>query len=334
LNNFSGVQQTWLICTDTIKSKGTLLSTLLMKKIKSQRDHGGVFTAGDIIKGKLNVSTSKIFPPIGVKLSLVGEIASIYDRGEHTEFLYKELILSQSGNFPSSSTFEFDFPGATLDYDSYNGVNVKLRYYLRFTVTRSYAADICLENEFWVMNCGVKPEINESVKMEVGIEDCLHIEFEFERTNFHLQDIVLGKIFFLLVRLKIKYMEIVLIKRESTGAHPNVVHENTNVAKYEIMDGAPVKGNIIPIRLLLGALPLTPSYRDIERKFAVKYALNVVLVDEEDRRYFKQTDIFLYREKPENLVPHDMAFLRLDYTAVYSDDKAEKKDKKKKKVKT
>jgi hypothetical protein len=37
--------------------------------------------------------------------------------------------------------------------------------------------------------------------MEVGIEDCLHIEFEYERTSFHLQDVVLGKIFFLLVCL-------------------------------------------------------------------------------------------------------------------------------------
>lgn len=28
--------------------------------------------------------------------------------------------------------------------------------------------------------------------------------------------------------------------------------------------------------------------RDIKQKFSVKYFLNLVLVDEEDRRYFKQ----------------------------------------------
>lgn len=37
-------------------------------------------------------------------------------------------------------------------------------------------------------------------------------------------------------------MEIVLIKRETTGNSPNFVHENVNITKFEIMDGAPVKG--------------------------------------------------------------------------------------------
>ena len=36
--------------------------------------------------------------------------------------------------------------------------------------------------------------------MEVGIEDCLHIEFEYERGAYHLGDTVLGRIHFLLVR--------------------------------------------------------------------------------------------------------------------------------------
>ena len=39
------------------------------------------------------------------------------------------------------------------------------------------------------------------IKMEVGIEDCLHIEFEFDRARYHLKDVVVGRIHFLLVRL-------------------------------------------------------------------------------------------------------------------------------------
>lgn len=37
--------------------------------------------------------------------------------------------------------------------------------------------------------------------MEVGIEDCLHIEFEYDKGRYHLKDTVVGKIYFLLVRL-------------------------------------------------------------------------------------------------------------------------------------
>lgn len=37
-------------------------------------------------------------------------------------------------------------------------------------------------------------------------------------------------------------MEIDIIKRETTGTGPSVYHENDTIAKYEIMDGAPVRG--------------------------------------------------------------------------------------------
>ena len=38
-------------------------------------------------------------------------------------------------------------------------------------------------------------------QMEVGIEDCLHIEFEYDKARYHLQDVVVGRIHFLLVSL-------------------------------------------------------------------------------------------------------------------------------------
>lgn len=54
------------------------------------------------------------------------------------------------------------------------------------------------------------------------------------------------------------------------------------------MDGAPVRGESIPIRVFLAGYDLAPTMRDINKKFSVRYYLNLVLMDEEDRRYFKQ----------------------------------------------
>lgn len=54
--------------------------------------------------------------------------------------------------------------------------------------------------------------------MEVGIEDCLHLEFEYPKNCFHLNDIVVGKIYFLLVRIRLKHMEIEIRRRETIGA--------------------------------------------------------------------------------------------------------------------
>lgn len=59
-------------------------------------------------------------------------------------------------------------------------------------------------------------------------------------------------------------------------------------------------GESIPIRLFLSPYELTPTHRNINNKFSVKYFLNLVLVDEEDRRYFKQQEITMYRLQEEN----------------------------------
>lgn len=75
-----------------------------------------------------------------------------------------------------------------------------------------------------------------------------------------------------------------------SGTPPNVYNESETITKFEIMDGAPVRGESIPIRLFLSAFDLTPTYKNIHNKFSVKYYLNLVLVDEDDRRYFKQTE--------------------------------------------
>lgn len=48
-------------------------------------------------------------------------------------------------------------------------------------------------------------------------------------------------------------------------------------------------GECIPLRLFLSGIDLTPTYRSVNNRFSVKYYLNLVLVDEEDRRYFKQS---------------------------------------------
>lgn len=79
----------------------------------------------------------------------------------------------------------------------------------------------------------------------------------------------------------------------------SAAHESETLTRFEIMDGCPVRGERIPIRLHLGGLgqdSLTPSYPNVANSFSVRYFLNLVLVDEEDRRYFKQAAIDLWRK--------------------------------------
>jgi vacuolar protein sorting-associated protein 26 len=72
------------------------------------------------------------------------------------------------------------------------------------TIGRNYVGNIVEYRDFCVRNYAPVPTINNSIKMEVGIEDCLHIEFEYSKSKYHLNDVIIGKIYFLLVRIKIK----------------------------------------------------------------------------------------------------------------------------------
>jgi vacuolar protein sorting-associated protein 26 len=84
-------------------------------------------------------------------------------------------------------------------------------------INRSYNR-ITKEEEFLVANVGQEPDSYRPIKMEVGIEECLHIEFEFSQNKYHLKDCILGKVFFNLVRIKIKHMELSIIRKEIVGS--------------------------------------------------------------------------------------------------------------------
>ncbi|TYJ26589.1 hypothetical protein E1A91_A07G130400v1 [Gossypium mustelinum] len=231
----------------------------------------------------------------GVKIVLLGQIELYFDRGNFYDFTSLVRELDIPGELYERKTYPFEFSTVEMLYESYNGVNVRLRYILKVTISRDYVSNIVEYQEFVVRNYTPPPSINNSIKMEVGIEDCLHIEFEYSKSKYHLKDVIIGKIYFLLVRIKLKNMELEIRRRESTGSGPNTHVETETFAKFELMDGASVRGESIPIRLFLSPYELTRTYQNINNKFSVKYYLNLVLVDEEDRRYFKQQEITMYR---------------------------------------
>ncbi|RNA24133.1 vacuolar sorting-associated 26B-like [Brachionus plicatilis] len=255
-----------------------------------------IYYDGEDVGGTVHIKLKKPGTKIehqGIRLELIGQVELYYDRSNHHIFTTLSKFLCYPGEISENLSVDFNFAAVDKPHESYHGANVKLRYFLRLTIIKRFS-NTTKEEEIYVHTLSAYPESNNSIKMEVGIEECLHIEFEYNKSKYHLKDAIIGKIYFLLVRIKVKYMELAIIKREIIG--DNAQNETDTVVKYEIMDGAPVKGESIPIRLFLGAYDLTPSMRDVQKKFSVKYYLNLVLVDEEERRYFKQQEIVLWRK--------------------------------------
>ena len=168
-----------------------------------------LFGADDNITGtvEVDVSGSKKLEHMGVKVELIGLIELLQDRSNTYEFTSLVRELEPPGELMGAKSYPFEFTNVDKQYESYDGINVRLRYFVRVTITRQYSSRVVHEETIRVhVSAGTEePETNNSIKMEVGIEDCLHIEFEYNKSKYHLKDAVLGKIFFLLVRIKIKY---------------------------------------------------------------------------------------------------------------------------------
>lgn len=281
------------------------------KHVEQKSDQGRteslpLYKDGESVKGTVTVRPreGKKVEHIGVKVQLLGSIESQLDTVTSLDFLSLATELASPLVITHPETFPFEFRNVEKQYELYRGKNVRLRYYVKVVVSRKNKSEITREKELWVYQYStpqppqdVKVPLSTTVKMDVGIEHCLHIEFEYLKPRFSLKEVIVGRIYFLLVRLKIKHMEILLIRRETVGLPPNQVVDSETMVKFEIMDGAPVKGESIPIRLFLGGYNLTPTYKEVNKKFSTRTYLSLVLIDEDARRYFKQSEIILYRDE-------------------------------------
>lgn len=264
-------------------------------------DRAYIYTDGEDVCGNamISVRPGNKLEHQGIKVELIGQVEMIYDPMGTYDFFAITKDLEPPGCMYESKQYNWRFNAVDKACETYWGINVRCRYFVRLTVVRPYSSggSITKELDFIVQNLYNVPEINNTIKMEVGIEDCLHIEFEYDKSKYHLKDVVVGKVYFLLVRIKIKHMELDIIRKEFTGSGSAQTSDSETLTKFEIMDGAPVRSECIPVRLYFSGFDLTPTYRNVQNKFSVKYFLNLVLVDEEDRRYFKQQEIFLWRKK-------------------------------------
>ena len=81
----------------------------------------------------------------GIKVEFVGSIGALaygihefvmltvfvelfYDRGHHHEFLSLSQELAAPGEMRQAQTFDFNFKNVEKQFESYQGINVKLRF--------------------------------------------------------------------------------------------------------------------------------------------------------------------------------------------------------------
>lgn len=298
---------------------------------KTLKDNLPLYKDGETISGvvTIRVKEGKRMEHLGIKVSVIGSIDMVKtsNNGKNTNFgtnstfdnVKKKSVdqflclsddLCPAGDIQHTQSYPFTFKDLTKRYESYRGRNVDVNYYVKVTVMRK-STDITKNKKFWVYlynnltsiksiegetpvggNKNVK-DLDKPFRHDIGIENCLHLEFEFSKSQYNLKEVIVGRIYFLLTRLKIRHMELSLLTRETSGLKPSTFLLDTTAIRFEIMDGSPVRGETIPIRLFLSGYDLTPDMSC--NYFNIKNYLSLVIVDEDNRRYFKQIPIALYR---------------------------------------
>ena len=64
----------------------------------------------------------------GIRLELIGQIELYYDRSNHHVFMSLSKLLNYPGDISENMSIDFNFASVDKQHESYNGVNVKLRY--------------------------------------------------------------------------------------------------------------------------------------------------------------------------------------------------------------
>lgn len=132
---------------------------------------------------------SLILPPgkkaehLGIKIQFIGRIEMgpqlIHEGKPHYDFISLSKELSPPGTlFQPETRVPFSFRSIEKEHESYRGRNVSVRYFVRVIVERKLFPPIQKEEDVWVQILGQEPLENEAIKMEVGIEGCLHIVSE------------------------------------------------------------------------------------------------------------------------------------------------------------
>jgi len=133
------------------------------RKNATMKDRGGstwkapVFMDGEDVRGQvmINLNKGKKLDHLGVRVELIGVIENLYDKSQNTVFLQLVRDLEPPGALTDNVTYDFQFNRVEKQFESYNGLVVRLRYYINVVVKRSSSLNqsrITKEEEFIVFN--------------------------------------------------------------------------------------------------------------------------------------------------------------------------------------
>ena len=288
----------------------TILTNIYGTKLECPTFYGSEAIKGSV-QININNNSSKIQHQ-GIKIELIGEI-DIHineennlnnNNNQFNRFLSLTNNLSTSGILNrENNIYDFEFKSVEKQYDSYKGKKFSIKYLLLVTVDLGFDSIIKKEKEICIFNCDKNLKRinqlfmndNNKIRVDIGVENLLHVCFELDRKNYHLKDIITGKICFKKINLELENMSLRIIKIESLFGKEGDIEP---LGLYEIMEGSPSSTeDIIYFKMYLkGFNNLSQTIKnEMNNNINVSYYLSLEICDSENRNFFKKIEINLFR---------------------------------------
>ena len=234
------------------------------------------------------------FEHLGMKIQLIGEMKN-NDNNKITTFLNETETLLNEGKIIKPLKLFHIFNNIKTPIETYYGVHFCIYIQIKL-IRKLFNTEKLYIKNFIVENISKNPIMNGNCRLEIGVTNKLHMEYELFKNKFDLNDVITGKLYFLEVTTPIKSVEIQLIKREQILNDINKTFENIIIGKLQVCDGQPYDNDIIPFRFFLSGRNLHPTQKNND-SFSLKFYIKIVVILENDKMLYKNQEILLWRRE-------------------------------------
>lgn len=252
-----------------------------------------VFTHGDTVKGRVSIDPgSKPLSHKGILIILKG-IYQTSDGQVLEIFFTRTLQILPPGSLSQAIEPQFTFGRVTVPFPTYLGKLMNIKYFVECKIELSDPVVSRAPLYFVKLS-----EITETpLNKPIGIDQVMHIEVLLNSVVIDCRKEIIGALFMSLAKIRMIHMSIEIYRRETLKYPTGDVSYEEKVGEWEVMDGAPVRGTLIPIRVFLAKCNCWPAPRANGCKVDVEYAMKLRGCDEKNSTYAKRIPIELLYEK-------------------------------------
>jgi hypothetical protein len=221
----------------------------------------------------------------GIIVSLIGQIRIKAD-GSLDQFFRASYPLAPPGEISSQTQFPFETTLA-VPLPSYYGSHYDARYLLIIEALKS-SLTVAKEVPIYILFLTPVPEnFGSRSALEVAMDPLLHADVVLNTQYFDISTCLLGYLVFRVLTIRIVRTVFQVVRTEVYSNGVVGTRVTSTVCDFDLIDGVPGVGYLIPIRLFLPGVKLWPFPRKPRSNLSVLYTVQLTFVDEEGKEYHK-----------------------------------------------